>query len=154
MTSRLRVLGLRVALLCVLVATVLATHIAVPKPDLPFALFDSFDRAFALAYDAAERKVAELEATNPAPARRDVLALLHELDRVVTATCDAASTRLDVELLIASSLSAERRHAVLGCIEHHLGEARNAVRRTTDPAVRAEYSRTCERLREVRRMLS
>jgi hypothetical protein len=148
----LRALGLRIALLCMLVATVLATHVSVAKPALPFALIDSFDRAFALVYDAAERKVAALEATSPAP-RRDVFALLRELERIVIAECDVAAAKLDVELAISDSWSLERRHAVLGCVEHHLGEARKALDRTTDPDVRAEYLATCERLREVRRLI-
>jgi hypothetical protein len=153
MTSWLRVLGLRVALLCALAATVLAVHMAVPKPGLPFALIDSFDRAFSLAYDAAERKVAQLEATNAPVPRRDVLAMLRELERIVAAECEAATARLDVELVVAGALSAERRGAVLGCIEHHLREARQALQRTTDPWVRAEYHATCERLRDVRRLV-
>ena len=153
MTSWLRVLGLRVALLCALVTTVLVSPAAAGKPSLPFALLDSFDRAFSLVYDAAERKVAALEATTPVPPRRDVLALLRELERHVTAACDAATARLDIELAVAGALSPERRNSVLGCIERHLGEARNARRRTTDPDVRAEYDATCERLRDVRRMI-
>jgi hypothetical protein len=153
MTSWLRALGLRVALLCSLVATLLPTHIAVAKPDLPFALFDSFDRAFTLAYSAAERKVAELEATSPSPPRRDVCSILRKLEGFVAAACDAASTALDIELAVASSLSPERRNAVLGCIERHLGEARTSLGEATDPELRAEYHATCERLRDVRRMI-
>jgi hypothetical protein len=67
--------------------------------------------------------------------------------------CDAASTRLDVELAVAASLSPARRTAVLGCIEHHLGEARRAAGRAIDPELRAEYDATCERLCEVRRTI-
>lgn len=153
MTSRLRVLGLRIALLCALVATVLATHVAVARPSVPFAVFDSLDRAFALVYEAAERKVAALEAAVPAPQRHDVLALLRELERVVTAEDSAATARLDVELVLAGALSPERRVAVLGCVERHLAEARSALRHASDPAVRAEYRTTCERLREIRRLV-
>ena len=154
MTSWLRVLGLHAVLLCLLVATALTSHLAVAKPDLPLALLDSFDQVFALVYDAAERKVTELEATDPpAPPRPDVVALLRELEGQITAACDAASTRLDVEIAVAGSLSAERRHAVLGCIERHLGEARDAAGNAIDPDVRAEYEATCERLREVRRLV-
>ena len=154
MTSWLRVLGLHVVLLCILAATVVTSHVAVAKPDLPLALLDSFDQVFALVYDAAERKVTELEATDPpAPPRRDVFALLREFEGRVTAACDTAATRLDVELTVAGSLSPERRTAVLGCIERHLGEARNAAARATDPALRAEYDATCERLREVRQLV-
>src|SRR5213079_1097218 len=81
MTSRLRVLGLHAVMLCTLVAAVLATHIAAIKPDLPLALLDSFDQAFDLVYDAAERKVSELEAapTSPLP-RRDIAAILRDLE--------------------------------------------------------------------------
>jgi len=153
MTSRLRTLGLRVAVLCALVPAAVATHIAVSKPDLPFALLESFDRAFSLAYDAAERQVAALEANRPSGPRRDLSALLGRVDGLVTAACDAATARLDVELAVAGGLSLERRHAALGCIERHLHEARKALRRADDPAVRAEYHLTCERLREVRRLV-
>lgn len=148
----LRALALRVAVLCALVPAAVATHVAGAKSELPFALLESFDRAFALAYDAAERQVAALETTRPRlPAGRDVVALLGELEGVITAACDAAGARLDVELAVAGSLSRERRNAVLGCIERHLNDARRSMRETADPLVRAEYGVTCERLREVRR---
>jgi hypothetical protein len=151
MTSRLRVLGLRVGFLCALVATVLATHLAVPKPDLPFVLLESFDRAFSVVYDAAEREVARLEAPGrPQVPRRDVCAILRALEREVTAAGDAASTALEVELALADSLSPERRDAVHRCIEHHLRAARHAARRARDAEERAEYLATCARLRELR----
>ena len=154
MTSRLRALGLRVAVLCALVPAAVATHVAGAKTDLPFALLESFDRAFALAYDAAERRVIELEAARPSPPpRRDLFSLLVELDGLVTAACDAATARLDVELAVAGSLSPERRHAALGCIERHLDDARKALGRATDPDERAEYHITCERLRDVRQLV-
>ena len=150
----LRALALRVAVICALVPAAVATHVVGAKSDLPFVLLESFDRAFALAYDAAERHVAALETTRPRPpAGRDVRALLGELENLVTAACDAASARLDVELTVAGSLSLERRNAVLGCIERHLNDARKSLRVTTDPLVRAEYDLTCERLREVRRLV-
>jgi hypothetical protein len=154
MTSRLRVLGLHVVLLCLLVATVLSTHIAAAKPDLPLALLDSFDQVFSLVYDAAERKVTALEAADPSAAPHpDVFTLLREFEGRVAMACDAASTRLDVELAVAGSLSPARRAAVLGCIEHHLDEARRAAGHATHPDERAEYEATCERLREVRHLV-
>lgn len=154
MISWLRVLGLRVAVLCALFGTVVALHAAVARPSLPLALLESFDQAFSLAYDAAERKVAELEAAAPAaPPRRDVFALLSELGDHIAAMCDAATAALDVELAVADALPPERRHATLGCIEHHLGEARRSAQRATDPDVRGEYEQTCDRLRDVRRMI-
>jgi len=149
----LRMLGLRVALLCALFATIVALHLTVAKPSLPLALLDSFDQAFSLVYDAAERKVAQLEAAPAAAQRRDVFALLSELGDHIAAMCDAATAALDVELAVASSLPLERRTATLGCIEHHLGEARRALRATADPEVRHEYETTCDRLRDVRRMI-
>src|ERR1041384_5490538 len=95
----LRVLGLRVALVCALFTTIVALHLTVAKPSLPFALLDSFDQAFSLVYDAAERKVAKLEAAGPtAPARRDVFTLLDEVADHIAAMCDAACAALDVEL--------------------------------------------------------
>jgi hypothetical protein len=153
MPSWLRVLGLRIALLCALVPTVIASRTAAAKPDLPFTLVDSFDRAFSLVYAAAERQVARLEAAKPSPPRHDVAAVLVELDGLVTAACDVATANLDIELAIAGSLSPERRHAVLGCIERHLDQARKAMRAATDPLVRAEHGVTCERLRDVRRRI-
>jgi len=150
----LRMLGLRAALLCALFATIVALHLTVAKPNLPLALLDSFDQAFSLVYEAAERKVAQPEAAAPAAAqRRDVFALLSELGDHIAAMCDAATAALDVELAVASSLPLERRTATLGCIEHHLGEARRALRATADPEVRHEYETTCDRLRDVRRMI-
>ena len=155
MLSWLRLFGLRVAVMCTLVSIAVATQLAAPRSDLPLALLDSFDQAFALAYDAAERQVAALEATRPAPARpvRDVFALLDHLADQIAAACDAATAALDVELVVADALPPERRSQALGCIEHHLGEARHALRRTSDPAVRAEYELTCDRLRDVRRLI-
>ena len=154
MLFRSRVLGLHAVMLCTLVAAVLATHIAAIKPDLPLALLDSFDQAFDLVYDAAERKVSELEtAPATAPPRRDVLAILGSLETQIAAACDRASAVLDAELAVAGSLSPERRIAVLGCIERLLADARNAARRVSDPEVRAEYAATCDRLREVRRLI-
>jgi len=150
----LRALALRVAVLCALVPAAVATHVVVAKSELPFALLESFDQAFALAYDAAERQVAALESTRPRlSAGRDVVALLGDLEGVITAACDAAGARLDVELAVAGSLSRERRNAVLGCIERHLNDARKSMRETADPLVRAEYGVMCERLREVRRFV-
>jgi len=154
MSSWLRALRLHAVLVCTLLASVLAAHVAVAKPDLPFALLDSFDQVFERVYGAAERKVTKLEAADPpASPRPDVLALLRALESHVTAACDTAFARLAVELAVAGSLSAERRQAVLGCIERHLAEARTGAQRATDPELRAEYEATCERLREVRRMV-
>ena len=154
MISWLRVLRLHAVLVCTLLASVLAAHVAVARPDLPLALLDSIDQVFERVYDAAERKVAALETSEPAaPPRPDVVALLRELEGQVAAACDAACARLDVELAVAGSLSPARRHAVLACIERHLGAARDAAARATDPELRAEYDATCERLREVRRLV-
>jgi hypothetical protein len=112
MTPWLRGLGVRVAMLCAFVPAVLATHAAVGKPELPFALLESFDRAFALVYDAAERRVVELETAKPGvQLRRDLATILGEFEGLVTAACDAATARLDVELAVAGSLSTERRGA-------------------------------------------
>ena len=148
-----RVLGLRIASLCALLSIALGTRPAAAQPDLP-ALLDSFDRAFALVYDAAERQVAELEAARPpAPLLPDVFTLLDAYAGCVERACSAASTALDVELVLAGSLSTERRYATLSCLERHLREARRDAARAADPAVRTEYELTCERLRDVRRMI-
>ena len=148
-----RVLGLRIASLSAVLSIALLARPAAAQPDLP-ALLDSFDRAFALVYDAAERRVAELEAARPpAPLLPDVFTLLDAYAGCVECACSAASTALDVELVVAGSLTPERRYAALSCLERHLREARRDAARAADPAVRAEYEATCERLRDVRRMI-
>jgi hypothetical protein len=148
-----RVLGLRMASLCALLSIAFVTRPAAAQPDLP-ALLDSFDRAFALVYDAAERQVAELEAARPpTPLLPDVFTLLDAYAGCVERACSAASTTLDVELVMAGSLTLERRYATLSCLERHLREARRDAARAADPVVRAEYEATCERLRDVRRMI-
>lgn len=148
-----RALGLRIASLCALLSIAFVARPAAAQPDLP-ALLDSFDRAFALVYDAAERQVAELEAARPpAPLLPDVSALLELLTGDVERACSAASVALDVELVLAGSLTPERRYAALSCLERHLREARRDAARAGDPVVRAEYEATCERLRDVRRMI-
>jgi hypothetical protein len=154
MTSWLRGFGLRVALLSLVIASVLVAHASVARRSLPFALLDAFDQAFGQAYDAAERKVVALEAARPAqPAGLDLSAMLGRAEREIAAACDIASAELDVELAVARWLSPERRRAVLGCIERHLGEAREAQALASDPEERAEYAATCERLREVRGLI-
>lgn len=153
MASRLRILGLRVALVWVAIAAVLAMHIVVAKRSLPLALFDSFDQAFELAYSAAERRVAELEAARPTRLVGEVTRLIDELERAIAQACDVASAELDVELAMAGALPDDRRRRVLSCIEYHLGQARDAVTHATDPSVRAEYSATCEHLLQVRQMI-
>jgi hypothetical protein len=148
-----RVLGLRIASLCALLSIAFVARPAAAQPDLP-ALLDSFDQAFSLVYDAAERQVAALEAARPsAPLLPDVVTLLDLLAGDVERACSAASTALDVELALAGTLSLERRYATLSCLERHLREARRDAARTTDPAVRTEYEQTCERLRDVRRLI-
>jgi hypothetical protein len=152
-----RVLGLRMASLCALLSmTISAGFVSRPaavQPDLP-ALLDSFDRAFARVYDAAERQVAELEAARPpAPLLPDVFTLLDAYAGCVAQACDDAASALDVELAVAGSLTLERRYATLSCLERHLREARRDAARAADPAVRAEYEATCERLRDVRRLI-
>ena len=148
-----RVLGLRIASLCALLSIAFVPHQAAARPDLP-ALLDSFDRAFARVYDAAERQVTELEAARPpAPLLPDVFTLLDAFAGCVERACSAASTALDVELMLAGSLTVERRYATLSCLERHLREARRDAARAADPAVRAEYEATCERLRDVRRLI-
>jgi hypothetical protein len=148
-----RVLGLRIASLCAVLSIAFLARPATAQPDLP-ALLDSFDRAFALVYDAAERQVAELEAARPpAPLLPDVFTLLDAYAGCVERACSAASTALEVELVLAGSLTPERRYATLSCLERHLREARRDAARAADPAIRAEYEATCERLRDVRSMI-
>ena len=148
-----RVLGLRIASLCALLSIAFVPRPAAAQPDLP-ALLASFDRAFSQVYDAAERQVTELEAARaPAPLLPDVFMLLDAFAGCVERACSAASTALDVEVVLAGSLTVERRYATLSCLERHLRQARRDADRADDPAVRAEYEVTCERLRDVRRMI-
>ena len=151
--SWLRVLVLRIAVVCALVMTLVALHVALARPNLPLTLLDSFDQAFSAVYDAAERQVAALEAAKPSAQRPDVFALLSQVGDHIAAMCDAATAALDVELTVASSLPPDLRTATLGCIEHHLDEARRAAHNSRDPEVSAEYRATCDRLRDVRRMI-
>lgn len=148
-----RVLGLRTASLCALLSIAFLARPAAAQPDLP-ALLDSFDRAFSLVYDAAERQVAELEAARPpAPLLPDVFTLLDQLSGAIEQACRASSTALDVELVLAGAMSPERRYATLSCLERHLREARRDAARAADPAERAEYEATCNRLRGVRSLI-
>lgn len=148
-----RALGLRIVSLCALLSIAFVARPAAAQPDLP-ALLDSFDRAFSRVYDAAERQVAALEtARPPAPLLPDVSVLLDRLAGDVARACSAASTALDVELVLAGAMSPERRCAALSCLERHLREARRDAARAADPAVRAEYEATCDRLRNVRNMI-
>ena len=151
MSSHLRGLGLRIAFLFSVLAAVLAVRVSVAKPNLPFVLLDSFDRALALVSDAADKRLAELERR---PARTTtVAALLDRLDGEITVACDAATDLLDTELVLVDTLPELRRASVRGCIERLLVKTRHDRANATDPAECAEYDATLERLREIRRLV-
>src|SRR4051812_32963879 len=140
MTSWLR----RVGFLCALVAGIFATHLVVAKPRLPFVVFATLDRALA----SAER--AQL-----APAPEDpLLAVLAHYEAELLVACDAASDALDRELARLAELSPERRAAALVMTRVHLDLARGDLAHAATPAEYVEYDATCERLRDVRRMLA
>jgi hypothetical protein len=153
MSSRLRGLGLRIAFLFSVVAAVFAVRISVAKPSLPFVLLDSFDKAFSLVSDAADKRLAELERRRTAPATTTVAALLDRLDGEITVACDAATDLLDTELVLVDTLPEFRRASVRGCIERLLVKTRDDRANAIDPAERAEYDATLERLREIRSLV-
>ena len=150
----LRALPLRVVFGCAILVAIIATHMSVAKPRLPFVLVDSFDKALSLVSDAADRRMEEIEARTPkaskGPTLDDVLA---RIEADLTVACDAATEQLDAQLASLDGLAPERRTAALECTLHHLTAARASLVRTSDPAEFAEYDAMCERLRDVRRLL-
>jgi len=146
MSSRLRRFGLRIAFLFVLVAAAATIRVTAGKPMLPFALLESFDRAYGL----VEQRVDALEQAAARPPATSLATWLDRLAAEVDRACDAAAARLDTELVLAPALPDARRATVRGCIEHHLAVTRYERARATDPDLRAEYDATLDRLREIR----
>ncbi len=146
MASSLRRFALRLGVFCALLVGVFATHLAVAKPKLPFVVLGTLDRALS--------RADQLQLTQHPPGARltllDVLGL-YEADLLVAG--DAASEALDAELAQLAQLAPERRAAALDCVHHHLAEARADLAHAATPAEYVEYDATCERLREVRRLL-
>jgi hypothetical protein len=141
MTSWLR----RVGFLCALIAGIFATHLVVAKPRLPFVVFATLDRALA----SAER--AQLA---PPGSQDPLLEVLAHYEAELLVACDAASDALDRELARLAELSPERRAAALAMTRVHLDLARGDLAHAATPAEYVEYDATCERLRDVRRMLA
>ncbi|MEO6775131.1 MAG: hypothetical protein ABI467_19360 [Kofleriaceae bacterium] len=144
MASWLRRFGVRLAVFCLLIAGVLATHLAVAKSRLPFVVFGTLDRALTI----AER---DQPSVAPTHTLMQVLAL-YEAELVVI--CDAASDALDHELARLDTVLPQHRAAALVYVQHHLDRARGDLAHSTTSGEAAEYDATCERLRDVRRLLA
>ncbi|MEO8549655.1 MAG: hypothetical protein ABI678_06770 [Kofleriaceae bacterium] len=141
MTSWLRRLGF----LCALIAGIFATHLVVAKPRLPFVVFATLDRAFA-SVDRAQLA--------PPASRDPLMVVLAHYEAELLVACDAASDALDRELARLADLAPERRAAALTMARVHLDLARGDLAHAATPAEYVEYDATCERLRDVRRMLA
>lgn len=152
--SWLRALPLRVVFGIAILLAIVGMHMSVAKPRLPFVLIDSFDKAWSLAHEAADRRVTELEAQASKPYKGPTLDdVLAHMDAELSVVCDAATDLLDAQLATLDSLAPERRVAALECTLRHLVAARESLVHTSDPAEFAEYDALCERLRDVRRLL-
>jgi hypothetical protein len=144
MASWLRRFGVRLAFFCVLIAGVFATHLAHAKPRLPFIVLGSLDRAFTIA-----------EQHQPAAApKHTVMEVLAIYEAELLVICDAASDALDHELARLDLIAPQHRAAALACVQHHLDLARGDLAHAASPGEYAEYDATCERLRDVRRLLA
>jgi hypothetical protein len=149
-----RALPLRVVFGITIVLAVIAMHMSVAKPRLPFVLVDSFDKAWSLVSDAAERRIDEIEADVAKPRKGPTLDdVLARMDAELSVACDAATDLLDTQLAALDSLAPQRRTAALDCTLRHLVAARESLVHANDPAEFAEYDALCERLRDVRRLL-
>jgi len=152
--SWLRALPLRVVFGIAILLAIIGMHMAVAKPRLPFVLIESFDKAWSLAHDAADRRMTEIEAEAAKPRRGPTLDdVLARMDAELSVVCDAATDLLDTQLATLDSLAPDRRAAALDCTLHHLVAARESLVHANDPAEFAEYDALCERLRDVRRLL-
>ena len=144
MVSWLRRFGVRLAFFGVLIAGVFATHLTHAKPRLPFIVLGSLDRAFT----QAEQHQPPVKATHTL----DEVLRIYEAQLLVIG--DAASDALDHELARLELLAPAQRTAALAVLQRHLDLARADLVRSTTPEEFREFDATCERLREVRRMLS
>lgn len=144
---------LRAAVVFAVAAAVFGARAVAPVPPLPIALLASFDEAIALVHDAAEQRIAALEQRTE-PLRRSpcVAELLARIERDVTAASADARAAL-AHAFEAGELPPVRRAAVLASIDRQLAEAHRACARTSDPAVRLEYSATCTHLRAIRALV-
>jgi hypothetical protein len=146
--SWLRALPVRVVFGIAILLAIIGMHMAVAKPRLPFVLIESFDKAWSLAHEALEAEAAK---PRKGPTLDEVLA---HLDHELSVACDAATDLLDGQLASLASLAPERRAAALDCTLRHLVAAREHLVHANDPEEYAEYDALCERLRDVRRLLS
>ncbi|HET9988892.1 MAG TPA: hypothetical protein VFQ65_10230 [Kofleriaceae bacterium] len=144
MASWLRRFGVRLAFFCVLIAGMFATHLAVAKPRLPFVVFGTLDRAFTLAEQ-------QQSAITP---RQTLLEVLEIYEAELLVIGDAASDALDHELARLDHVAPLHRAAALACVQRHLELARADLVHATTPEEFREFDATCERLRDVRRVLA
>jgi len=144
MVSWLRRFGVRLAFFCMLIAGVFATHLAVAKPRLPFVVFGTLDRAFTI----AEQHQA------PVAGKHTLMEVLAIYEAELLVIGDAANDALDHELARLDQVAPAHRAAALACVQRHLDLARADLVHAQTPDEFREFDATCERLREVRRMLS
>lgn len=140
MTSWLRRVGFVIAL----IGGIFATHLVVAKPRLPFVVLATLDRAF----------TSVTRAQLSAPDQDPLMGALAVYEADLLVLCDAASEELDRQLARLGELAPERRAAALHMTRVHLDLARGDLAHAPTAAEYAEYDATCERLREVRRMLA
>lgn len=144
MASWLRRFGVRLAFFGVLIAGVFATHLTHAKPRLPFVVLSTLDRAFTL----AEQDQA------PVGTKHTLSEVLAIYEAQLLVIGDAASDALDHELARLDEVAPAQRTAALACLQRHLDLARTDLIHASTPDEFREFDATCERLREVRRMLS
>ena len=155
MTSWLRGLALRAALLCVFLTSglALAPTAAAAGGRLPCTLLETFDRALLLVYDAVDREIARIEAETmvAAAARLDADLILDVLGERLAVDCELAAATLDARLERLGAMMPADRRRVRRCIDEQLHAAILGLARARDADEQAEYRVTCVRLREVRR---
>ena len=144
MASWLRRFGVRLAFFGVLIAGVFATHLTHAKPRLPFVVLGSLDRAFTLAEQQQP----------PVGTKQTLDEVLRIYEAQLLVIGDAASDALDHELAQLDRVASTHRAAALACLQRHLDLARTDLIHAQTPEEFREFDATCERLREVRRMLS
>jgi hypothetical protein len=141
MISVVRRVVLRVAVLCVVVVGVFATHLAVAKPRMPFVVIAAIHRAC-----TADRLCSP-------PRTLTLLEILEAYEADLQVACETASEELDRALARLDTLVPERRAAAWLVTMTHLELARGDLAHAPTAEELAEYDATCECLRAVRRRL-
>ncbi|HEY0252009.1 MAG TPA: hypothetical protein VGC41_10805 [Kofleriaceae bacterium] len=151
-----RALGVRAMFGVSILVALLATHMAVSKPRLPFVVMGAIDRALSM----PRAQPALVEAQVPFDVDR-AHAIAGELDRAfawidgeLSVLHDIASDALDTQLAQLATLEPNRRAAAIAQTMNYLVDARTQLVHTSDPDEFLEYDALCERLRDVRRLLA